>query len=362
MNLPRVRILHETNPRKYFPALFALEDAGAIMLAGEHRYSVLKEWVRAGIKDRTPWLERTRHALGDLRFRALKHFVRDEVIVMGFAPWDWRILLYRALAEHNRVLYHTSWHDWHIDRTPRQLRPYVVKRWLRDKWLEFVRLDNVEVIAVTPMAADAVRAATGRTARVIPHAVPASFFKVGHDRTPRAAGPLRLLFVGEVSEKKGVGALLKLMKKLPAGTATLTVVGDGKMTEAVRSAGWPVTFRGPIKDRKCLADEMGRHDVLVLLSQRSATWEELFGIVVVEALAAGLAVIASDHVGPRGLLQPVGGPGLFREDDLEGVTALVQQLANDPDALPRLRTQQRTVAAPFAVDTVMRAWQEAIQR
>ncbi|WP_344342136.1 glycosyltransferase, partial [Streptomyces rhizosphaericus] len=51
----RVRIVHETNPTKYFPALLDLAEQGRIDIVGLHRYSVVKEWLRAGLKDRTPW-------------------------------------------------------------------------------------------------------------------------------------------------------------------------------------------------------------------------------------------------------------------------------------------------------------------
>lgn len=360
MSPRKVRILHETNPRKYFPAIFQLAEEGRITLAGEYRYSVVKEWLRAGVRDRAPLSQRTRNAGVDLCFRLGQGRIRDEVILMGFAPWDFRIVLYRELARHNRILYHTSWHDWHIDRTPRQPRPAFAKRWLYRQWLEFVRHKNVDVVAVTPLVRQAVREATGRVPRVIPHAVPAAFFAAGRARPPRPAGPLRLLFVGEVAEKKGVRVLLDLVAALPKQTVSLTVVGDGSLSAAVRAAGEPVRFLGPIADRGRLSRVMGEHDVLLLLSQRSGAWEELFGIVLIEALAAGLGVIASDHVGPRGLLSQVDGAGLFRQDDIAGVFAMIKRLAADEGALVGLQQAQGKVARAFTMDAVARLWEEVI--
>lgn len=359
MTLPRLRILHETNPAKYFPALFDLAERGAVRLTGAHRYSVLKEWLRAGLKDRTPLGQRSRNALADLRFRLGQRRVRDEVIVMGFAPWDWRIVLYRGLARRNRVLYHTSWHDWAPDKTPRQ--PRLFKGALIRVWARFLAHPNVQTIAVTPVVAQAVKTAMGQSATVIPHAVPACFFDAGRTRQPDPNAPLKLLYVGEVSPKKGIPVLREMMRDLAGQGVELTIVGTGALAgELTRSPQGGVTYLGAIRDRTELARIMAAQDVLVLPSQRMGGWEELFGIVVIEALAAGLAVLASDHVGPAGILAPAGGAGLFDEGDQTGMMAEIRALAADRARLGALQAQQAPVAAPYALEAVQQAWEAAI--
>lgn len=361
MTLPKLRILHETNPQKYFPALFELEKQGDVKLVGAHRYSVGKEWLRAWLRDKTPFMTRTRNALGDLVFRLKTPFVKDETIVFGFAPWDWRLLIYRQLARRNRILYQTSWHDWRFDKTPRQPRPQWFARYMQHQWKAFVALPNVQVIAVTPIVAQTVKQETGIDAIVIPHAVPEVFFQAGHERTMRENGPLKLIYVGEISEKKGLLVLLDLMSRLHTKGVTLTVVGNGPLVPEVKAAqASGVTFLGPIYDRTQLAGIMAEHDVLMLLSQKTKTWEELFGIVIVEALAAGLAVVASDHVGPRGILESVGGLGLFAEADAESVLRQLAQFAEDPDSLQRYAASQSVVSDSFSVKCIKEEWLQAI--
>lgn len=361
----RLRILHETNPRKYFPALFELAEAGQVELVGAHRYSVAKEFLRAALRDRTPLAERLSNAAGDALFRLKLPVVRGEVVVMGFAPWDPRILIYRGLARKNRVIYHTSWHDWGLERTPRQPKPAAFKRWLRDRWLSFLAHPNVSTVAVTSVVAEAVRAEAGITATVIPHAVPDVFFEAGAARPARPDGQtLKLLYVGEISEKKGLRELLGMMPALAGQGGSLTVVGNGPLAAEVEAAeaetGGAVTFLGPIRDRAKLAGIMADHDLLMLLSRKTETWEELFGIVVVEALAAGLAVLASDHVGPRGILAPAGGAGLFDQDDLAGIAAELAALVRDPARLAALRDRQAPVAGAYAISRVRTEWQKVI--
>ncbi len=365
MTRPRLRLLHETNPEKYFPALLALAKAGKVDLVGAHRYSVVKEWLRAWLRERTPIGQRSAHAIDALLFRFRVPFVRGETIVMGFAPWDWRLLLYRQLARHNRILYQTSWHDWRFDRTPRQPRPTFFARFMQRQWHRFLHHENVQVVAVTPTVAQSVFEQTGIAARVIPHAVPQVFFDQARWRahhSPHGKPGLKLIHVGEISEKKGVRALLKLMPRLAPYGVTLSVVGQGPLVSEVRAAGRNVTYLGAIQDRQKLAETMAKHDVLVLLSQRTATWEELFGIVLVEALASGLAVIASDHIGPRQILSPVQAAGLFDQDDLSGIEGALQTLAHAPERLAALRNAQSPMAEPYRISSVMAQWEELIDR
>lgn len=363
--VPRLRLIHETNPRKYFPALFDLAARGDVTLTGAHRYSVVKEWLRAWRRERAPLGPRTANAWHDLLFRLSLPGVRDEVILMGFAPWDWRLLIYRGLARRNRILYHTSWPDWGLDRTARQPKPEAFKRWLRDRWLAFLRHPNVTTVAVTPVVADAVRTAAGVEAQVIPHAVPEVFFEAGAAKASRTEPGLRLLFVGEVSEKKGIRTLLELMPQLAGQGISLTVVGNGPLAGAVETAAADpaagIIFLGPVMDRAKLAGIMAEHDILMVPSRKTETWEELFGIVVVEALAAGLAVIASDHVGPAGILRPVAGAGLYPQDAVASIRAELAELAADPARLAALRQTQAPVARAYGIAEVGARWNETVR-
>lgn len=360
MTMPRVRILHETNPEKYFPALLLLAKEREIELVGTHRSSVFKEWLRSWIRDRAPFFVRSRRAVGDLFFRLTCWRLSGETIVIGFAPWDWRILFYSHLARRNRIIYHTSWHDWRPGQTPRRPWPFIASA-IRTRWVKFLTSDNASIVAVTPTVATAVSTATGKDATVIPHAVPAEFFSAGESRKPKETDTrLRLLFVGEVSEKKGIGKLLEMLPRLSDAGCELTVVGNGPLASEVRNHADGLNFLGPIYDRAKLAAVMADHDVLVLLSQRTKSWEELFGIVIVEAIAAGMCVVSSDHIGPKGILEAVDGVGLVSEHGSEAET-LLKRLASDTKALESMRTKQASAASSFEISKIVRQWSSVIQ-
>ena len=357
-DVPAVRIIHETNPEKYFPAVLLLADEQRIDLRGTHRYSVVKEWARSWRKDRKPFSRRTRAAFGDLLLRLKLPFIRGEIIILGFAPWDWRILLYALLADRNTVVYHTSWPKWQAQAmTPRQYG--AITPWLEKFWRRFLQHPNVTVVAVldvtrTQLESDSVDVA------VIPHAVPEVFFASGN---PRTSTRLRLLFVGELAPKKGIPQLLDLMRHVQDEPVTLTIVGDGELrnvcTEAANSSS-TVSYLGPIADRAELAGIMAQHDVLVLLSQREGAWEELFGIVIAEASAAGLGVIGTTHVGPSSILGPLASRALFDESDTDGPRQLIVRLAQDRSALLEFREGHRDLATAYRIDRVALDWERLI--
>jgi glycosyltransferase involved in cell wall biosynthesis len=114
----------------------------------------------------------------------------------------------------------------------------------------------------------------------------------------------RLLFVGQMRPYKGVKVLLQAVKDVDA---QLSVVGDGpdraKYEEYARILGIRnVRFYGAVSD-VALRQMYLSNDVLAL---PSVSLNEAFGLVTLEAAAAGCAVIASDLLGLRDMVKEFG--------------------------------------------------------
>lgn len=117
---------------------------------------------------------------------------------------------------------------------------------------------------------------------------------IGAQRTARPDSPVRLLFLGWLERDKGIFELIEACRRVASGRRfTLDVAGEGnasaearalvarhELTATVRFRGW---LRGPD-----LIDALRHADVLVLPS-----WAEGLPNAMVEAMAAGLAVVAS---------------------------------------------------------------------
>ena len=261
MTTKKLRIIHETNPKKYFPALYNLEENGLIKIVGQHRYSVLKEWLRAGLKDKTPLLQRTKNSIQDLIFRSKILFIKNEIIVIGFAPWDWRILIYSYLTKKNKVLYHTSWHDWSEYNTPRQPKFKFLRKFLIKKWLKFLHAENSTIISVTSAVSESLKNNIGLESKIIPHAVPQCFFNKALKREKNKNKPLRIIFVGEISEKKGIEDIIKIAEYFTTDDIKVTVVGDGSMAHVLNKSGEKISYLGKITERKELAEVMAQNDI-----------------------------------------------------------------------------------------------------
>jgi phosphatidylinositol alpha-mannosyltransferase len=137
----------------------------------------------------------------------------------------------------------------------------------------------------------------GRTA-VIPNGVELAHYDV--PRRPAEAGPrtgpLRILFVGRFGEpRKGLPVLLAAAARLVAAgrPVEVAIAGDGprgRFDEAARRAN--ARFLGGLGDRE-LVEALTACDLFCAPSLHG----ESFGMVVVEAMAAGRPVVASDIPG-----------------------------------------------------------------
>ncbi|WEK03732.1 MAG: glycosyltransferase family 4 protein [Candidatus Devosia phytovorans] len=155
------------------------------------------------------------------------------------------------------------------------------------------------------------------------------------ERTTRTAeqGPARFVFIGRLVDWKAVNLLLEAFaRSFNDGSASLTIVGDGPMRNAwqeqARALGLDksVRFTGWLSQKQASAI-LADSDVLVLPSLYEAG-----GAVVLEAMASGLPVIATNWGGPRDYLDESCGILVDPRDHdsfIAGLTAAMQRLAGD---------------------------------
>jgi len=133
-------------------------------------------------------------------------------------------------------------------------------------------------VAVSPVAAEAVTAIVGRP-RIIPNTI-----DVGPYGRPQEKDPLRVAFLGRDEPRKGLDILLeafgRVRRVLP--DAELLVMGSS------REAQDGVHFAGPVDDAT-KRHELGYASVFVAPN----TGGESFGLVLLEAMASGCAIVAS---------------------------------------------------------------------
>jgi len=205
---------------------------------------------------------------------------------------------------------------------------------------------------VTVMNADmanVVRSLGGTDVRVMP--MGARFSVV----TPVAGdGPVRVLAVGRLVEKKGFDVLLAALENAP-GTS-LTIVGDGPergaLESAARALGARVTFAGQL-GREALDAAYTHADIAVFPSRPAASGDQDgLPVAMLEAMGSGLAVIASDLPGlNEAMVDGVSGV-LVAPGDARALAAAVRELTGDPERRRALGGAAASRAAKYSVESV----------
>ncbi|RYH14582.1 MAG: glycosyltransferase [Alphaproteobacteria bacterium] len=173
-------------------------------------------------------------------------------------------------------------------------------------------------------------------------------------RKRRRAGPLRLLFLGQVRREKGAELLGEMLAKLPRGAAVLEVAGTGAalpMLEALAARDERITLSGFLSGAAKQA-ALERADVLLFPS----LWAENAPLSLAEGMRAGLPAIASAigavpefvAAGRTGLLVPPG--------DAQAMAQAVIRLAEEDGLLELLSEGARSASRALTVEVMGQAY------
>ncbi len=135
--------------------------------------------------------------------------------------------------------------------------------------------------------------------------------------------PLKLLFAGTLTQRKGLAYLLEAIKLMPKGEVELHCIGGIQGSgKGLRPYEGLFKHIPPISQYE-LFDRYSEYDALVLPSVF-----EGFGLVIVEAMAAGLPVIATPHtMGPEVIIEGSNGY-LVPIRDIESLYGAICNLRN----------------------------------
>ncbi|MDP9694961.1 UNVERIFIED_ORG: glycosyltransferase involved in cell wall biosynthesis [Arthrobacter globiformis] len=102
------------------------------------------------------------------------------------------------------------------------------------------------------------------------------------------------LYVGQLIARKRVEQIVAAFSSVATPNDTLTIVGSGELEAELRSitkGNKSISFM-PYVDNRSMPEVMARHNTLVLASS-----QEVWGLVINEALAGGLHVVVSQNCG-----------------------------------------------------------------
>jgi glycosyltransferase involved in cell wall biosynthesis len=192
--------------------------------------------------------------------------------------------------------------------------------------------------------------------------LPAGSIRVIHNGVPELAthpvararpGPV-LGTIGRLDHQKGFDVLIRALVDVPA--ATLVVVGDGPEGASLRTLAAELGVAGRVHFTGFSAEarrHLGGFDVFVLPSRF-----EGFPLVIVEAMLAGLPVVATD-VGSVAEAVIDGQTGsLVPADDAPRLAGAIRALLEDPDRRSAMGAAARTHAAQFTAARMVTAYEQ----
>jgi glycosyltransferase involved in cell wall biosynthesis len=186
----------------------------------------------------------------------------------------------------------------------------------------------------------------------------------GIERRRAAGDPVTFLFCGQMIRRKGVDLLLLAFDRLVARgvDARLLLVGReadlpeflSKVAPAVRSK---IRFEG-FQPPERLPEYFGKSDVFVLPSRHDG-----WGVVINQALAAGLPIITSDAVGAGLDFVENGVNGMcVSADDIDALYGAMEKLASNPDKARQWGKSSRTRARDLTPEAGAEKWVKVFDR
>jgi colanic acid/amylovoran biosynthesis glycosyltransferase len=172
-------------------------------------------------------------------------------------------------------------------------------------------------------------------------------------RDPDPAGPIRLLTVGRLVEKKGIAyALQAVARARDDGLhARYTIIGDGPLRQILETLADELQLRDVVtflgwRDQEAVVAEMYDHDILVASSVTDPIGDqEGIPVTLMEAMATGMPVISTRHSGIPELVRNGTSGFLLAEGDVEGLATALGKLSRDPALRAEMGYRGREIVA-----------------
>lgn len=211
-------------------------------------------------------------------------------------------------------------------------------------------------VAVSDAAASFLRRVVRVPLEIVPNGVDVrAFAHPGRPIEGLPAGP-KILWANRLDPQKGFEIMLRAFERVASEVvgAHLLVAGDGRDRALLRSL--PADLRSRILRLGTVAHgDLPRYHAAADVFVSPATGQESFGIVLVEAMAAGVPVVASDIAGYREVIRDGVDGLLVPPNDPNALATAIRRVLSEPELAAALKAAGRSRAQAFS-------WQEVAPR
>lgn len=237
----------------------------------------------------------------------------------------------------------------HIDAPPSGAAGFLLKIY-KPLFLKRVLRRSNQVVVFTEDQKQEVRqkySVAANKITVIPNGVETQFFNTA----PRKLhSKPRLLFVGRLNFQKNIPQLFEALRGI-SGKFQTNIIGEGELKEELQKKAAALglknlVFCGRIEGRKLL-DSYRQADIFVLPSER-----EGMPLVLLEAMAMGLPIIATNVTGSRDVVQGRKNGLLVPHKDSNSLRLALLELGFDQQLYSKLHKNAYLMAQQYSWDKI----------
>ena len=181
----------------------------------------------------------------------------------------------------------------------------------------------------------------------------------------RNGDPPEILYIGQFEERKGLSYLLDAAASLMDVPLRVRLVGNGSQEREVRARAAELANVEVVgyRAQDDLPGELARSRCVVLPSITTALDKEPWGLVLNEAMLAGLPVVATDAVGAAagGLVRDGQNGFVVPERNAGALAGAIRRLSTDKDLAARLGERARIDASAFTHSRMADAFEAAVE-
>lgn len=271
-------------------------------------------------------------------------FLRGEILIVGIAPYDHLLNRYKRIFMNNRSYYFTSQTKWDGTDIPRGD--------IKNKKIfeDLLGLCFDGAFCVSEASAKQMKRFFKKIS-VVNHAIDHDKYK---KRTDIIHSTRKYVFVGQYIDRKNIELMLRWLEENPKEMIEFSFIGKGKnepkIDEMTQKDKRVVNCGYYTKEK--LQESLSEYDFLVLPSK-----DEPYGIVLLEALSAGVPCIVSNTIGPNEIIMD-GVTGLIFDVDVEEDydRVMKKSIRLDIDELNKMKQNAVKEGRKYDTKEIIKKW------
>lgn len=343
--MEKIIILHEYDIKSHFETLYKSGNKNKIIV---EEYIVLskiwlfKKLLRTILKGKNI-KEEFLYFLNNIKKQKKLKSYQNRTLIVGIAPYDNLMLKYKKIFEKNNCIYFTSWEYWDGSQFPKgNMRNKV-------KFEKVLQKCFYGAACVSKKSKNEVKNLIDRC-EVVNHSININEYRI--DNSLKEDKIKRFIFLGQYIERKGIYDILNWVENTNKENFEFTFAGYGPLENIINNLTNKdnrIINIGKLSKQQ-IKKSLGQYDYLVLPSKK-----EPFGIVILEALAAGIPVIASNVVGPSEIIDNNKDGFLFNNYN-EFCKIMDYACDISRDNYLQLKANAKQKAIKYDCDTIINKW------